>query len=125
MESHQELISSKYMKEPLESEELAKPADSFQPSTGRSTANQVAGGVKLFLAFVLGAAIYTTVGNWACEGASQSTTVADWFLWASGSDKTWDQYQKAQIANGNPRLEDKELGWVGQLLQDAYAGNSL
>ncbi len=124
MASHQELISTKYMTEPLESEELPNPVESVHTPTGRNTANQVAGGVKLFLAFVLGAAIYTTAGNWATDKASKSTKVADWFLWGAGSDKTWDQYQKGQIAKGNPRLKDKELGWVGQLIQDAYAGNN-
>ncbi len=124
MESHSELISAKYLNQSLESADTvdSTPAASAEPAV-RSTASQVLGGAKWFLAFVLGAAIYVTVANSAGDEANKSTAVADWFLWVSGSDKTWEEYQKEQIAKGNPRLKDKDLGWVGQLLQDAYVGN--
>jgi hypothetical protein len=55
----------------------------------RSTASQVSGGLKPFLAFVIGMATYTAVSHWTCDEASKSATVADWFLWIGGSDKTW------------------------------------
>jgi hypothetical protein len=121
MESYTELISSKYMNESLEPEE--SPVVPDRPKV-RSTSSQIRGGITLFFAFVLGMAIYTATSSWACDKASKSTTVADWFLWIGGSDKTWDEYQRDQIARGNSRLKDKELGWMGQLLQDAYAGNN-
>jgi hypothetical protein len=124
MSSDTELITSRFLNAQSDQSDTEVPPESVNQPTVRSTSSQILGGVKWFLGFVLVAAIYMTAGKWACKEANQSTAAADWCLWVAGSDKTWDEYQKDQVAKGNPRLKDKKLGWVGQLVQDAYAGNN-
>jgi hypothetical protein len=121
MTSHTDLITSQYLPSPLESE--VSPTSADKP-VRRSLSCQLMGGINYFLGFVIVAAIFTGVGAWACNSASRSTTAADWFLWVSGSDKTWGEYQRDQEAKGNPRLKDKDMTWMQQLFNDAYADNN-
>lgn len=122
MDSKPELTTSEFSTEQLEPGMLEVPVDT---PAGRSVTGQIKWGIIYFFVFVLGFGIYTVAGKWAVHKANKSSSVADWCLWVAGSDMTWEEYQKKQIDNGNPRLRDKELGWVGQLVQDAYAGNRL
>jgi hypothetical protein len=121
MTPHTDLTTSDPLTTPLECEAWIASPD--KPKV-RSTASQVVGGAKLFCCYVLAAAIGISVYTLAFEQTNRSTTAADWFLWACGSDKTWEEYQRDHVAKGHPRLKDKEKGWVHQLFHDALSGNN-
>jgi hypothetical protein len=121
MASDTELITSKYLTEPLVPEATSPPG---QDREARSTVSQVNSGIKFFLGFVIAMSLGCVIGTWACSSAAESTTAADWFLRIAGSDKSWKEYQADQIAKGNPRLKGDDMTWMQQLFNDAYAGNN-
>jgi hypothetical protein len=126
MSGQTELITAKYLTEPTEVAEPTQPMDlEMTPPRANPTAiSQVVRGVQNFVIVMVFLGLLGVVGRWACTSASESTTCADWFLWVAGSDKNWEEYQKNQVRKGNPRLKDKEMTWMQQLFNDAYAGNN-
>lgn len=121
MASQTELTTAKSLTAPLESETL--PASADAPKI-RTAASQMLGGIKHFLIYVTVVALLCTVGKWALFSATKSNTVADCFLWAAGSDKTWEEYQRDHVRKGHSRMEDKDATWLEQLFIDGYAGRN-
>jgi hypothetical protein len=106
------------------SSEPETPPSATEKPVIRSTASQVHAGIKYFAGFVIAVSLGAVVGAWACDSTAKSTSAADWFLWAAGTGKTWEEYQQDQIARGNPRLKGDDMTWMQQLFNDAYAGNN-
>jgi hypothetical protein len=121
MASPTDLVTAKYFSTPLESGE--SPVSVDIPKV-RTAGSQVISGINNVMIGVIVVSLFTIVGTWVCTAASKSTTAADWFLWVAGSEKTWEEYQANHVKKGNPRLKDKEMTWMQQLFNDAYAGNN-
>jgi hypothetical protein len=127
MSGQTELITAKYLTETTEVAERAEPTDTtnyeISPPRAKLTfLRQVMRGVQNFVIVMIFVGLLATVGKWALFSASESTSCADWFLWAAGSEKTWDEYQRDHVRQGHKRMEDKDASWLEQLFIDGYAG---
>ena len=103
------------------------PATETEPSAGpeteapRSEATRLLHGATRFCSFAVLALVISTAAIWLFSREASPNASADAFLWLTGQNKTWDEYQAEQKAAGRPRLDEKEYDWMQQLVNDAYS----
>lgn len=118
MTSSQKLATEQYLTSSSEPEF----SDAMVPSTAaRRSSAPLVSGAMMFAVLAMVVAGAAAVWLFQPGGETKSNTAADFFLWISGSDLTWEQYQAQQLDRGNQRLDEKEYDWTQQVLNDAYS----
>jgi hypothetical protein len=74
-----------------------------------------------FCSFAVAAMVISTGVIWWARSEENPNASADAFLWLTGQNKTWNEYQNEQDSAGRARMDEKEYDWTQQLFNDAYS----
>ena len=109
--------------ESVQASQLRPTEDYIPPQAPQSPRPNPVKGILLLGLVVAFAAAVSVGGVWLLNRASSKNASADTFLWVTGQDKTWEQYQAEMEASGRGRLNEDEYDWQQQLLNDAYSND--